>query len=180
MINALSDCFSGSRNSDRPLCRIGQHLRGDLNRRPRHFPNFFDFGASFPDQRSTLACRYDESQRYRRPGHSATSTIYVLELGTPLRDPITTQHHINKCTIHTIQITATPTTTYRLFLHTYISLCDTFGSGSLGSHNLRTQDHRLCRRRHDRGRARKPPQPAKSLLALGVFVIGNWVCDVYC
>jgi hypothetical protein len=49
VINALSDCFSSSGYSDRPFRGIGQHFGSDLDRRPRHFSNFFYFGPSFAD-----------------------------------------------------------------------------------------------------------------------------------
>lgn len=98
MENALRDCLSGTGYGHSPLRRVGQHLGGHLYGGAGHLPNLLDLGTGLADEGTTLAGRHDEAQRDGRPGHPATPTVYILELGTPLRIPITQKHDIKKCT----------------------------------------------------------------------------------
>lgn len=99
VINALGYRLSGSRNRDCSLCGVGQHFRSDLYRGACNFSDLLDLGSTLSNQRTTLTGRDDQPQSNRRSGYSTASTIYILELGTPLREP-TIQQHINKHTLY--------------------------------------------------------------------------------
>lgn len=98
MVNALRNCLSSTGYGHGPFRRVGQHLRCHLYRGAGHLPDLLDLGPRLADERAALAGRNDETQRYGRPGHPATSAVYILELGTPLRIPIAQKHDIKKCT----------------------------------------------------------------------------------
>lgn len=94
VIDALCDRLSRSRNRNSPLSRIGKHFRGDLNGCARHFSDFLDLRPALPDQRAALTRGHDESESNGRSWNAAATAINLLELGTPLREPVvnTTVH----------------------------------------------------------------------------------------
>ena len=63
MVNTLSDGLAASADSDGPLCGIGQHFRGHLDRGSGNLADLTDLGTSFSNQRPALGGRHNQPKR---------------------------------------------------------------------------------------------------------------------